>query len=330
MTIEAVSTAPIIGTGSNAPPAPTAEPDIGTNVPKTPEATPADTAVDPKTVAHIARLSKEAREARQKNAALEAAIKEAEAKAASTPAELKAKAERLDRLEAAKAAGKHLDVLKELGVEFEAIIQAQLDKDPDAQASPEALKALEEIEKLKAKDAEREEKAKKEQAEKEAAALKAGADRARAWIGDKVKSDLTRWELCARADGAEGRENAVELAFEATAKKANAIAAEKKAAGEADDWRPNKEEAEALVVEALDLIEAHLDAKGKLYTRQGAQNVQRSSKHEGLQLTSTDIDAKASPPTLGNDRGPTRTLTRPRTQMTAREARERYRASLRE
>lgn len=325
MALEVVSAAPVVTAGGNAAPAPVAEPAAPPA-----EATPADTKVDPKAVAHIARLSKEAREARAKNAALEAAIKEAEAKAASTPAELKAKAERLDRLEAAKAAGKHLDVLKELGVEFEAIIQAQLDKDPDAPASPEAVKALEEIEKLKAKDAERDKADADKKAAEAADAAKAAQARAATYIGDKMKSDPTRWELCAKADGKDGRENAIEEVFAAVAKKANAIAAEKKANGEADDWRPSKEEADAMVVEALDLAEAWLDAKGKLYTRQNTSVVQRSTRHGGLELTSSDIDAKTSAPTLGNERGPTRTLTRPRTQMTAREARERYRASLRE
>ncbi len=325
MALEVVSAAPVVTTGGNAAPAPAAEP---ASAPA--DATPVATSVDPKQVAHIARLSKEAREVRAKNQALEAAIKEAEAKAASTPAEVAAKAARLDRLEAAAAAGKPLGALKaELGLEFEKLVQAQLDEDPDAQASPETLKALEEIEKLKAKDAERDKKAEEEKAARDAEANKASQVRAATYIGDKIKADPARWELCAKADGAEGRENAVNEVFIAVAKKANAIAADKKAKGEADDWRPSKDEAEAMVVEALDLAEAWLEGKGKLYTRQGTSDVLRSSKHEGLQVTANDIDAKSAP-TIGSDRGPTRTLTRPRAQMTAREARERYRATLRD
>ena len=325
MALEIVTAVPTVTVGGNAPPAPAAP----APAPEPAAGTPADTAVDPKTVAHIARLSKEAREVKAKNTALEAAIKEAEAKAASTPAEVKAKAERLDRLEGLVKSGKRLSAMSELGAQFEEIIQEQLDADPDAVASPETLKALEEIEKLKAKDAERD-KATQDAKDKEAreAAAAAGA-RAEAWVGDKIKSDAARWELCAKADGKEGRENAVVEVCTAVARKVNDIAAAKKAKGEAEDWRPNREEAEAMVLEGLDLAEAWLEGKGKLYTRQSAQSVQRS-EHRGLEVTDNDIDSPKPAPTLGNDRGPTRTLTRPRTQMTAREARERLRAAFRE
>ena len=326
MPLEIVTTAPVTTVGGNAAPAP-----APAAAPAKPaEGSPADTTVDPKAVARIAQISREARESKGKIAALEAALKEANDKAASTPAELKAKADRIDRLEAAKAANKPLDALKELGYEFESIIQAQLDADPDAPASPEAVKALEEIEKLKAKDAERDKHDEEAKAKAAQEAQAAATARTSAWVSEKIKSDPARWELCAKADGAEGRENAVDEAIVAVAKKCAALDAEAKAKDPAAEWKPTREQAEELFVEALDLAEKWLERKGQLYTRQNAPVVPRSKHHAGFTVTEHDLDAPAPTPTIGNDRGPTRTLTREHTQMTAREARQRYLASIRE
>jgi len=329
MALEVVTTAPTTTLGGNAPPAaPVSKPEPA----KPPEGKPAETTVDPRAVARIAQISREAREAKGKVSALEAALAEANAKVASTPAELKAKADRIDRLEAAKAANKPLDALKELGYEFEAIIQAQLDADPDAPASPEAVKALEEIEKLKAKDAERDKAAEEQKAREAQEAAAAANARTAAWVTEKIKSDPMRWELCAKADGQEGRENAVEEATIAVSKKCKQLDDEAKAKDPAAEWKPTREQAEALFVEALDLTEKWLERKGQLYTRQNAQVVQPSGKHHGgFTVTENDLDAPAPrAATIGNDRGPTRTLTSSRTQMTAREARERVLKALRE
>ena len=330
MPLEIASTAPVVTLGGNAAPAKVDAPAPAAAEPA--KGAPADTTVDPKAVARIAQVSRELRESKGKNAALEAALAEANAKAATTPAELKAKADRIDRLEAAKAAGKSLSAIKaELGLGFEELLQAQLDEDPEAPLSPEVVKALEEIEALKAKETERD-KAAEEQKTKDAQAAAAAANaRTAAWVAEKIKSDPARWELCARADGQEGRENATEEAIVAVAKKCKALDDEAKAKDPNAAWAPTREQAEALFVEALDLAEKWLERKGQLYTRQNAQLAQHSGKHGGFTVTENDLDAPAPrAATIGNDRGPTRTLTSSRTQMTAREARERVLKALRE
>lgn len=330
MPLELVSSTPTTTVGGNGAPAPAAAAPAAAKT-DTPVGAPADVNIDPKTLAHITRLSKENREVKAREVALQAAIKEAEAKAASTPAEVAAKAARLDKLEAAKA--KPLEMLKELGVEFEAIIQAQLDADPEAPASPEAVKALAEIEAIKTKMTAKDEAEVKAKTEREAAEAKAQTDAANGnatkWVNDKLKAEPQRWELCARADGKEGRDDAVALSIAAVRTKIGKIYEEGVKNDPKFTYKVTDAEAEAMVLEAMDLLEKHFEEKGRLYTRQSAKDVPRSKQHHGFTVSEHDLDVPATTkPTIGNERSATRTLSPSRTQMTAREARERYRATL--